>query len=78
MKQETATKLKEYIDNKRIEFSDVEEGFSIDFDLEDSEILELVELEYGKTTQDVMALFQCVLKNAIKLAITATKDETKV
>jgi N-methylhydantoinase B/oxoprolinase/acetone carboxylase alpha subunit len=68
MKSETAAKLKELVQSQRVKFEATEKGIEVDFDLTDEELREFVELEYGQTTQDVVQLFQCILKTAIKLA----------
>jgi hypothetical protein len=73
MKAVTVKKLKELMDQNRLKFSDTDKGISVEFDLEDEELREIVEIEYGQTSQDVVQLFQCVVKKLIQNALG--KDE---
>lgn len=75
MKQQTALKLKELCDAKKIEFSPVPEGISVDYDLTDDELREFVEIEYGQTQQSVVELFTAICKKAVKLAVDHAKTE---
>jgi hypothetical protein len=45
----------------------------VDHDLTDEEILEIVESEYGPTSQNVEGLFHIIMKKAVKLAIDKSK-----
>ena len=69
MKPETLTKLKLFIDQNRIELRESSEGLAIDFDLTDEELSQFVELEYGQTKQNVVELFKCIVKKAVKSAL---------
>ena len=65
MKPETLIKLKSFIDSGRIEFTEK----AINFDLTDKELKDLVELEYGQTSQDVVQLFTVMCKKLVNLAL---------
>lgn len=78
MKTETAQKLKELIENNRIEFEDVPEGLAVNHDLTDAELEQFVQLEYGQITQPVVELFTVICKKAVKLAMEKAKDGTEV
>lgn len=68
MKQETLKKLQELVQSQRLEFTDVAEGVAVNHDLTDAELKELVEIEYGTTSQDIVKLFTVICKKLLKEA----------
>lgn len=68
MKPSTAEKLKELVQSQSVTFTASDKGIEVDYTLTDEELREFVELEYGQTSQNVVDLFKCILKEAIKLA----------
>ena len=69
MKQETLLKLQELTQNSRLQFEDVAEGLAVNHDLSDSEMLELVQIEYGTITQPVEELFAVICKKLVRQAL---------
>lgn len=69
MKPETLQLLAQLQSQSRIEFTDTGTDLAINYDLTDNELRELVELEYGKTSQSLEELFKCLCKKAVKLAL---------
>ena len=69
MKKQTLELLLKHITTGRIEFSDVDEGLAVEHDLTDDELRELVELEYGTTSQSVDELFKVLCKKLLKEAL---------
>lgn len=67
MKKQTAETLQKYL--PRFSFALETEGLKIDHDLTDEEILEIVESEYGSTSQNVENLFHIIMKKAVKMAV---------
>lgn len=70
MKALTVKKLKQLMDENKLKFTDTEKGLNVDFALEDEELKEIVELEYGPTNQDVVQLFQCIVKKLVQTALS--------
>lgn len=71
MKKQTAETLQKYLPRFSFEFT--EKGLEIDYDLTDSEILDIVEQEYGTNPQNPDTLFQIIMKKAVKLAVENAK-----
>lgn len=71
MKQQTADKLRSFL--PRFQFDFTEKGLEINHDLTDSEILDIVEQEYGTNPQNVDSLFHIIMKKAVKLAVENAK-----
>lgn len=69
MKQETLLKLEQLIKDSRFEFVDITGGLSIQYDLTDEELRELVEMEYGQTQQSAVELFTVMCKKLVTLAL---------
>lgn len=69
LKIETATKLQEFSQSDKLKFEIVDTGIDVTYTLTDEEILELVELEYGQTAQDVLELFKCILSKQLNLLL---------
>ena len=69
MKDQTLAKFKELSQNKRILFTDVAEGLQLEHDLTDSELAEIVQIEYGQTEQSVVELFTVLCKKLVKHAL---------
>ena len=75
MKEETLKKLKELAQSQKISFGTVPEGLSVEYNLTDEELRELVELEYGQTSQSLESLFTTLCK---KFVNSVVKNGTEV
>lgn len=75
MKKETAELIQKYTQSGKITMESVEEGLKIESDLTDDQVLELVQLEYGNSPQNVDALFDVILRKVGKMAIDYAKTQ---
>lgn len=75
VKKETILKFQEYLSQDKLELNSTDTGISVDYDLTDDELKELVELEYGQTSQDVVQLFTVLCKKLVKIGIDYAKNE---
>ena len=77
MKKETALKLSELLQSKRVTFEPANGGFSVDYDLSDDELRQFVELEYGQTSQDIVQLFTKICTKLVKIAADLAKEKNE-
>lgn len=76
MKLETANLLKTHHEAGKFEFESKDSQIEFQHDLSDSDILEIVESEYGKSiVQPVPDLFRAIIKGLLKTAIEFAKKE---
>lgn len=68
MKKETAELLIALNNAGKITYTGTDAGLAIDNTLSLEEMSQLVELEYGRTEQDVEQLFEVLMRKAVKAA----------
>jgi hypothetical protein len=73
VKIQTLEKLHEFVNDNRIEFTEDPKGLAVKYDLSDEELSELVQIEYGQTSQSVVELFTVMCKKLVKIALEQEK-----